>query len=310
VTKRGQRRHFGRQRSNPAPRIPVEYIFDTFTLADLRRKPRLKDEVLRYYWDHYSALQHQRSTVAEEITGALVRAASSSFPFRRWMRVVDYQFTNHPLSAIGSVKSMTGGRFNIGDIDPIKFAPFPALYLASDQDTALAEKFGHPNESDGQTVNEMTLRSDRSYSCVAANGTLETVIDLSKMERLRAFVDIIGQFKFPPALIGMARRLGIRDQIVSSLADLEAALFQIHWRAMPVQLDVPASSQIFGQLVARAGIEGIVFPSVRSGSGGTALAVFPQNLQGDSFIELADHPAPSATEHVRLDAKTWRALVC
>ncbi|HJX65451.1 MAG TPA: RES family NAD+ phosphorylase [Polyangia bacterium] len=309
MTKRGQRRYIRHRRSNPAPRIPVVHIFDTFTLKDLRRKPRLKDEVLRYYWDHYSALQHQRSIVAEEIAGALVQAASRPFPFARWMRVVDYQFTNHPLSAVGSVKSMTGGRFNIGDLDPTKFAPFPALYLASDQETALVEKFGQPNETDGQTRNEMALRSERSYTCVVANGALESVIDLSKMERLRALVDVIGQFKLPPAVRDMERRLGIRNRIVSSLADLKEALLAIHWRAAPTQADVPSSSQIFGQLVARAGIEGIVFPSVRSDSGGTSLAVFPQNLQGDSFVELADTP-PSATTHVRLDAKTWRTFVC
>ena len=98
-------------------------------------------------WESYSALQHQRSAVAEEITGALARAAGGPFPFSRWVRVVDYQFTNHPLSTAGSVKSMTGGRFNIGDIDPMKFAPFPALYLASDRDTALAETLGQPTPS-------------------------------------------------------------------------------------------------------------------------------------------------------------------
>ena len=139
MTRRGQKRRHRRQLSQTAPPIQVEHVFDTFTLEVLRKGPRFKDEILRFAWDYYSELQHQRSAVAEEITGALARAAVRPFPFSRWMRVVDYQFTNHPLSAVGSVKSMTGGRFNIGDIDPIKFVPFPALYLASDQETTLAE---------------------------------------------------------------------------------------------------------------------------------------------------------------------------
>jgi hypothetical protein len=309
VTKRGQRRFLHRQRINPAPPIEVVHIFDTFTLESLRRGPRIKDEVLRYAWDHYSALQHQRSVVAEEINESLALARTGPFPFARWMRVVDYQYTNHPLSTVGSIKSMVGGRFNIGDIDPIKFAPFPALYLGSNHETVLAETLGQPTETDEPTRNELALRSDRSYSCVAINGKLESVIDLSKMARLGHFVEVISKFKLPAAIRANAKRLRIPDRLVSSIADLEEALFMLHWRAMPVQMEVPASSQIFGQLVARAGIEGIVFPSVRSGSGGTSLAVFPQNLQGDSFVELAD-PAAPATAHVRLDAKTWRAFVC
>lgn len=128
------------------------------------------------------------------------------------------------------------------------------------------------------------------------------------MERLRQFVEIIRKFKMPAAIRENARRLGIPGGIVSSVADLETALFVAHWRAMPMQLDVPSSSQVFGQLVAHAGIEGIIFPSVRSGTAGNSLAVFPQNLQGDSFVQLAD-PTPAATKNVRLDAKTWRAFV-
>ena len=286
----------------------MAHVFDTITLEALRKGPRFKDEVLRFAWDYYSVLQHQRSVVAEEISGALARAAIGPFPFSRWMRVVDYQFANHPLSAAGSVRLMTGGRFNVGDVDPIKFAPFPALYLASDHETVLAEALGQPSESEGLTANELALRSGRSYSCVAVDGMLETVIDLSKMERLRAFVDIIGQFKLPAAIRDKAGRFGIPEPIVSSLDHLRSVLLAADWRFAPVLTNTPASCQIFGQLVARAGIEGIVFPAVRSASGAFSLAVFPQNLQGDSFVELADTP-PTATKHVRLDAETWRDFV-
>jgi hypothetical protein len=160
VTKRSQRRFSNRQRSTPAPRIPVVHIFDSFTLDSLRKGRRVKDEVLRFAWDHYSALQHQRSAVAEEIAEAIALARLGPFRFDRWMRVVDYQFSNHPLSAVGSVKSMTGGRFNIGDIEPIKFAPFPALYFASDHETAIAETLGQLPESDGLNRNQLALRSE------------------------------------------------------------------------------------------------------------------------------------------------------
>jgi hypothetical protein len=172
----------------------------------------------------------------------------------------------------------------------------------------MAEKFGQPDASAGLTQGELALRTDRSYSCVALNGKLETVIDLSKMERLTAFVDIIRRFTLPADLRERAKRIGKPESLVTSAPLLKETLLARHWRAMAVQANVPHSSQIFGQLVAHAGIEGIVFPSARSSSGGTSLAVFPQNLGGDSFIELAD-PAPTATEHRRLDAKTWQKFV-
>ena len=285
------------------------HVFDFFTLDDLRDKPRLKDEVLRYAWDHYCALQHQRSVMADEITAALAQAAVGPFPFNRWGRVVDYRFANHPLSAAGSMKSMVGGRFNIGDLDPAKFAPFPALYLASDEDTALSEKFGRADEAGGLTAAEHALRTSRSYTCVAVNGLLESVIDLSKVERLKAFVDIIREFKLPREILLRARKMGLPAALVTSLTELEQTLLARNWRASPTQFDVPHNCQVFGQLVLRAGIEGIVFPSAGSGADARSLAVFPQNLQGGSFVEIAD-PSPPATTHVRLDARTWRGFVC
>jgi hypothetical protein len=135
VTRRAQKR-FHRPRSKPAPRIPVVHVFDVFTEEDIKKGTRFKDEVLLFLWDHYASLLHQRSAASEAITAALAQAAVGPYPFNGWMRVVDYQYTNHPLSAVGSIRSMTGGRFNIGDIDPIKFAPFPALYHGREIRTA------------------------------------------------------------------------------------------------------------------------------------------------------------------------------
>ncbi|MDE2313913.1 MAG: hypothetical protein KGL04_07050 [Elusimicrobia bacterium] len=47
---------------------------------------------------------------------------------------------------------------------------------------------------------------------------------------------------------------------------------------------VPISSQLFGQLAADAGIEGIVYPSKFSGK--DCLAVFPQNFENESYVVI------------------------
>ncbi len=69
-----------------------------------------------------------------------------------------------------------------------------------------------------------------------------------------------------------------------------------------MQVDIPANSQLFGQLVVRAGIEGIVYPSKFNDR--DCLAVFPQNFSGTgSFVELLDTP-PAQTVTRRLDGTT------
>ena len=71
-----------------------------------------------------------------------------------------------------------------------------------------------------------------------------------------------------------------------------------------MQHDVPAPCQLFGQLVAKVGIEGIVYPSKFGGK--DCLAIFPQNFEGaDVFVQL-DDPAPPGVQVRRLDATTWR----
>ena len=85
------------------------------------------------------------------------------------------------------------------------------------------------------------------------------------------------------------------------MGELETALLGPKWRAMPMQFDVPAFCQIFGQLVAKAGIEGILYPSRLTGM--KCLAILPDAFEDDSFVELDDR-APAGTKVVRLDASS------
>ncbi len=55
---------------------------------------------------------------------------------------------------------------------------------------------------------------------------------------------------------------------------------------MPMQFDAPANSQVLGQIAHSAGIEAILYPSVKTNK--KALAIYPENfLNSDAFIEIA-----------------------
>src|ERR1039457_3438875 len=103
------------------------YILDQFSTQDIRIWESLKDQLLKYHWDFYSSLAFQRSKIADEIKKSVVGASHKSYVFTRWQRIVRFKYSVEPLSLAGSLTD-TGGRFNIGDINPAQFPPFPALY--------------------------------------------------------------------------------------------------------------------------------------------------------------------------------------
>ncbi len=68
--------------------------------------------------------------------------------------------------------------------------------------------------------------------------------------------------------------------------------------------DVPSGSQIFGQLIYFAGVEGILYTSKLTGK--DCLAIYPDNFgKSDSFIELDDDP-PSPKVPTRLDSENFK----
>jgi len=88
--------------------------------------------------------------------------------------------------------------------------------------------------------------------------------------------------------------------------ELVTAVTMPGWRNDPMLVDIPGSPQTFGQLIWTAGIEGILFPSSKSGA--NCLAIFPVNLSASSYAEL-DHEAPAGVTHLRLDGTTYRNFV-
>ena len=82
---------------------------------------------------------------------------------------------------------------------------------------------------------------------------------------------------------------------------LYSTVLESNWRFLPVQHGLPSQSHIIAELIRAAGFEGIRYKSTKGL--GDCLAIFPESLSQDSFVELVD-PAPTEVRHVRLDANT------
>lgn len=78
-------------------------------------------------------------------------------------------------------------------------------------------------------------------------------------------------------------------------------MLEPHWRAWCMQFDIPANCQIFGQLVASSGIEGILYPSKFSKKK-NCLAIYPQNFDSSSYVAIEGDMPEGALS--RLDLNT------
>jgi hypothetical protein len=254
-------------------------------------------------------LAYQRSEIAVEIRKSLLAAAIENWEFKKWQRVVKYRWSLKPLFTVGSLTS-PGGRFNIGEIEST-FPAFPALYVAEDKATALQEVLGQDPETKGKlNPYDLALTNPASVTAVSLSGQLQTVIDLTQSDRLQPFLELIRGFRLTPETRQMARELSKEaglslssKLVVSTMKELLWVLLLPNWRELPVQLGIPSSTQIFGQLVSDAGVEGIIYPSKINDR--LCAAVFPQAFAGTSFVAL-DDPPPRKDVLVRIDRESWK----
>lgn len=291
---------------SPKKSSPGFILLDHFSVKDMEKWAAFKDRFLKFYWDYHNTLAYQRSQIADDLRKSILDAAQKSFKFERWQRAVKYRYALKPLSAAGSLVD-PGGRFNVGDINPSQFPPFPCLYLGADKSTSLQELLSQKidTKKTGPVLDsfDLALTSSDSIALVSLSGSLASIINLKEPQRLRGFVDLIKGFSISDDLIKIAKSIGEREpELIRTVPKLMDSLTDPNWRLWPMQFDVPVASQIFGQLVVEAGIEAILYTSKFTGQ--DCLAVFPQNLEGESFIEL-DDPAPSEIKIRRLDASTW-----
>jgi RES domain-containing protein len=282
------------------------YFLEVGSVQQLTESKRDVEKHLNFYWRSYSDLAFQRAQIIPTLLNALREIAVPNFVFSDWQRAVSPKYLRDPLSAAGSLK-LIGGRFNIGEIDTGRYPPFPALYLASDKTTAIQEKYQMKDQK-GQpmSASELALTNPESLAVLRVNGLLSSVIDLRKSSNsLKPFVSLIKDFKISPAIVSEAKHLNITPpSIIREAPELMNALLWSEWRQLPMLWDVPAPSQIFGQLIEKADIEAVVYPS--SLASGDCIALFYQNFKNsDSFAEIPRGELPEGVRN-RIDSASFQ----
>jgi RES domain-containing protein len=277
--------------------------FTQGSLAKWREAGRNLDQLSA---ELFFSLERHRSRCSAELIDAVRAAASGPRSFTGWSRLVDYQYTNQPLSLAGSLKG-DGGRFNIGAaLNPATYTPFPALYAAEDFATAFRERFAMDQHQSvgGLTAGEIALRRDSSFSQVALHIHVESVIDVGDLSSLKAIAGIFGRIQMPASVGKLARRLGLKAPwLVRSASGLQQQLLHSNWRVNPVQYGLPANPQIFGRLCVAAGVHAILYPSARN-AGRQCVALYPQNWRETACrVELVG-PCPPELAVQRVDGAT------
>lgn len=280
------------------------YILDELSPHLIKRWMKQYNKIADYCWDHFSYFAHKRSHKYEDLKDAL-RSNTRSFEFSNWRRIIDNRFFNNPLSTKGSILHFPGGRFNIGDIDPIKFPRFGGLYLAQDTTTALREKLGlEPQQLiDGLTSEEINIAGNISHFVI--KGHLTCVLDIHNHDSLQEFFELINTIHLPTQFITRAAELNIAPmRHVNNVDELVQTFLKPDWNIMPTQFDVPANPQILGQLAYAAGIEAILYPSVKTKK--QCLVVYPDNFNNsDAYIEL-EGDLHDSVKNRKIDHSTYQ----
>ena len=170
----------------PARKSRKTVLLDTFSIADIRSWRRRSRHVIEFYQYYFSVLESQRRPIIDEPRASLA-SHTSPFTFRGWVRIVSYKYTLESLSGQGSVLSVPGGRFNIGDIDKMRFPAFPALYIAEDFETSFREKFclSKDEKQGGLSSLDLALAGKEPITTVYIGGNVESVLDINSNSSLR-----------------------------------------------------------------------------------------------------------------------------
>ena len=270
------------------------YDLDSFSDASIRQWKSYGRAVRDFHYALFFDLAGQRAARHKDLRDALQRVPSITVSLEGWCRLVNFKYSYDALSPAGSLR-WVGQRFNFGaDIDPARFAAFPALYLAENFETAFREYHGLPKDEliDGLRPDELSLEDRGNWATLQVTGHVNNVFDLTKAANLRGICGIISKFN----LSDRVKRLSVKAKrpittLIKTPTELLNSFMIESWKSWPVHFDVPANSQVFAQMVMEAGFEGILYRSAKGA--GKCLAVFTRQLvNSDSRIALHDEYPP------------------
>jgi hypothetical protein len=288
----------------PVGELLLEYFDDNQLLAWRASGSAIQD--YHYLW--FFELERQRASKQSEILEALSLVPEISVQLSGWGRALAYKHSAAPLSCVGSLR-WVGGRFNYGvDIDSSRFAPFPALYLAEDAETALREMHGLQRETTrgGLSGLELSLLSRSGVAWVRVDGHVHNIFDLTSTANLRGFTAVLSKFRLSRAVRMAEDRMGAVPLRLLQTPDELFQSFMIEgWREFPVQVSTPANSQLFAHFLMQAGFEGVLYSSTITGK--RNIALFTRQFKNSaSIVNVLDPPAGATC--CELSAKTFMQL--
>lgn len=283
------------------PQPPAGILeLERFNEASLTKWLNVSCDLDQLAGELYYSIRPDQNRFRANILEALRSVPGKALTLQNWSRIVSYRYTLQPLSCLGSMLTI-GGRFNPGaELDPGTMAPFPALYVATDYETAFREKFQIASGTtvDGLSPQELALEMGASHSTVLLRGEVHNIFDMT-LRNLEPVASIFRKIKMPPRAQALKKKLGTRElKMVTTAADLYRTVLDFNWRQSPVQFGLPAPSQVLAEFIRAAGFEGVYYKS--SKGPGHCLALFPDRLQDASYLELAD-AAPAELKYPRMD---------
>lgn len=285
------------------------YDLDQFTDASIREWIAYGRAVRDFHYALFFDLAGQRAARHKELRAALQHVSPVSVSLDGWCRLVNFQFSNQALSPAGSLR-WVGQRFNFGcDIEPNQFPPFPALYLAENFETAFREYHGLAKDKrvEGLRPDELSLEDRGNWVTLQLDGHVNNVFDLTKAANLKGLCQILSKFN----LSDRVKKLAVKAKrppatLVRTPGELLNGLMAENWKVWPVHFDVPANSQVFGQMIVEAGFEGILYRSAKGGE--RCLAVFTRQLgNSDSRIAVRGE-CPPGTQLLEISAENSRII--
>ncbi len=261
--------------------------------------------------DFQDILAKEREKVLDKIKEALYETSSVDFSLENAGRIVGSQFSTTPLSCKGSYLRPLGGRFNFGQSVSYQNY-FPALYVSDSYETAYSERFPKQEKRD---INEnftelsLALQNTDSFSYYRINLFLERVIDIRKKKPLTAFYNSIKHIKMPKDFQKRAKKLKVKMSIIKDVQLLKDRILEPNYEQWDFWIDCYSTSQWFGHYARLSGIQGVIYPSVRSDSGFN-VAIFPDQFKDtSSYIKSPDETDSIKDSQKRMDAENFETFL-
>lgn len=298
-------KRYGPPQREPARKEPVGILeLDRFTEANLNRWREISNDLDELQNVLYFNLVPERRRHRDDLLQAIAATTPLSLDLTSWARIITYRYSDAPLSCAGSLQEY-GGRFNAGvDLDQdVGMAPWPALYVGSDYETAFREKFQLASDANvnGLAPEELALQPGQSHSTFFVEGHLNRVFDMRTPAALESIARVLARIRMPTRARDLKKKLSIPPGGITMIMNgrsLYKAMVEHNWRQMPVQFGLPAPTHILAELLRAAEFEAVLYRSTKGP--GDCLAIYPDKLSSDSFVSLVDIP-PAGVAHSRLD---------